>query len=157
MSMFRLNSCRLIGRLAGLKRGFGLCLSVGMLTFSAPMAALAQVQIDANDRNFLNDLYNFLQGQDEMAYQVAAGFVGDETNVWLAKGVCLDFDRGLSPADGYELFVAAARSQMHTIPQDQQAQAAYSVDLYGGSLMNLGAAYYCPQYQPQVEAALRAL
>lgn len=141
----------------GLRRGFQLCLSVGVLALSTPVAALAQVQIDAADRNFLNDLYVFLQGQDEMAYQVAAGFVGDETNVWLAKGICLDFDRGLSPADGYDMFVAAARSQMQNIPQQQYDQAAYSVDLYGGALMNLGAAYYCPQYQPQVEAALRSL
>mgnify|MGYP001793336959 CR=1 FL=1 len=157
MSMFGFNGFRLMRRFAGLKRGLGLCLSVGVLAFGGPTAALAQVQIDATDRNFLNDLYTFLQGQDEMSYQLAAGIIGDETNVWLAKGVCLDFDRGLSPADGYDLFVTAARSQMHTIPLEQQAQAAYSVDLYGGSLMNLGSAYYCPQYQPQVEAALRAL
>ena len=144
-------------RLTGLRRGFQLCLSVGILALSAPTAALAQVQIDAADRNFLNDLYSFLQGQDAMAYQVAAGFVGDETNVWLAKGICLDFDRGLSPADGYALFVAAARSQMQNIPQQQYDQSAYSVDLYGGALMNLGAAYYFPKWRPPVYTALPSM
>ncbi|MEL6492187.1 MAG: hypothetical protein AAFV85_13285 [Cyanobacteria bacterium J06634_6] len=136
------------------QRGIQLFSLLGVMALSAPTAATAQ--ITSTDQDFLNSLYSFLQSQDDLAYQTA-GYIGDETNVWLAQGMCMDFRRGLDPAEGYNLLMAAAQNQMHTVPQEMQAQASYSVGLYGGSLMNLGAAYYCPDYQPGVEAALRSL
>ncbi|MEL7331937.1 MAG: hypothetical protein AAFN12_06785 [Cyanobacteria bacterium J06560_2] len=141
-------------KFAGLRNRFRLAAVLSVLALSVPTAVSAQTE--TVDRDFLNSFYTFLQGQDDFSYQLATGWMGDETNVWLAKGVCLDFDRGLSPAEGYDLFVSAARTQMQGLTQQEYDRAAYAVDLYGGALMNLGSAYYCPQYQPQVEAALRS-
>ena len=110
-----------------------------------------------SDQDFLNNLYSFLESQNGLAYQVAAGHIGDEANVWLAQGICMELRRGMDPAEGYNTLVTSAQSQMQSVPTDVYDQASYAVGLYGGSLMNLGAAYYCPEYQPQVESALRSL
>ena len=140
--------------LSAVKRGFQLFALLGTFALAAPTAAVAQTE--AVDRAFLDSLYSFLQGQDDLAYQVAVSQVGDASNVWLAQGICIDFENGLNPADGYDIMVNAALSQLQGLSGEAYEQASYSVALYGGTMMNLGAAYYCPQYQPAVEQALRA-
>lgn len=141
--------------LSSLRRGVQLCVVLGTFVLAAPTAAIAQTE--AVDRAFLDGLYSFLQSQDDLAYQVAVSQVGDASNIWLAQGICIDFENGLSPADGYDLMVTAALSQLQGLSGPAYEQASYSVALYGGSMMNLGAAYYCPQYQPAVEQALLSL
>lgn len=142
---------------SALRRGLQLFSVLGVMALSSPTAAIAQTPITAADQEFVNSLYSFLYEQNTLAYQVAADYIGAEANVWLAQGICMDFRRGLAPADGYDLLIASAQSQMHNVPPEAHEQVYYAVGLYGGSLMNLGAAYYCPEYQPQVEAVLRAL
>ena len=49
-------------------------------------------------------------------------------------------------------------SQMHYARQDiVTEEMAYAVGLYGGTVMNLGASHYCPEYQPDVQQALSSL
>ncbi|MEM9151007.1 MAG: DUF732 domain-containing protein [Cyanobacteria bacterium P01_F01_bin.3] len=139
---------------SALRRGVQIFTLLGAFALAAPTAAVAQTE--SVDRAFLNSLYSFLQEQDNLAYQVAVSQVGDASNVWLAQGICIDFQNGLSPADGYDMMVNAALSQLQGLSGPAYEQASYSVALYGGTMMNLGSAYYCPQYQPAVEQALRA-
>ena len=139
---------------SALRRGVQIFTLLGAFALAAPTAAVAQTE--SVDRAFLNSLYSFLQEQDNLAYQVAVSQVGDDSNVWLAQGICIDFQNGLSPADGYDMMVNAALSQLQGLSGPAYEQASYSVALYGGTMMNLGSAYYCPQYQPAVEQALRA-
>lgn len=139
---------------SALRRDVQIFTLLGALALAAPTAAVAQTE--SVDRAFLNSLYSFLQEQDNLAYQVAVSQVGDASNVWLAQGICIDFQNGLSPADGYDMMVNAALSQLQGLSGPAYEQASYSVALYGGTMMNLGSAYYCPQYQPAVEQALRA-
>ena len=140
--------------LSALRCGIQLAALLSAFSLVAPTAALAQTE--AVDRAFLDSLYGFLQGQDNLAY-IAAGQVGDASNVWLAQGICIDFENGLNPTDGYNIMIDTALSQLQGLSDEAYEEASYSMALYGGSMMNLGAAYYCPQYQPAVEQALRSL
>lgn len=141
--------------LSALRRGAQLLALLGTFALGAPTAAMAQTE--TVDRAFLDSLYTFLQEEDNLAYQVAVNQVGDASNVWLAQGICIDFENGLAPADGYDIMVNSALSQLQGLSGQAYEQASYAVSLYGGAMMNLGAAYYCPQYQPAVEQALRSL
>lgn len=63
----------------------------------------------------------------------------------------------MSPAEAYSAYTTAAMNHASTYGEYFTEEAAYAICLYGRAVMNLGAAHYCPQYQPQVEQALRSL
>ncbi|MEO1634126.1 MAG: hypothetical protein AAFS04_03475 [Cyanobacteria bacterium J06631_9] len=145
----------LTGLRKGVRRGFSLFALLGVAAVSVPTAAIAQYT--SQDQQYLTDLYNFLQSQDELTYALAADEMGHEGNIWVAQSFCSEFENGVSPEDVYSIFTSAALSQLQAPSAQAYEEIAYSIGLYGGSVMNLGSAYYCPQYQPQVEQALRSL
>ncbi|MEL6604507.1 MAG: DUF732 domain-containing protein [Cyanobacteria bacterium J06614_10] len=126
-----------------------------LIALSAPAAASAQTS--AADQEYLDSLYSFLQAQDNTAYGLAINEMRDEGNIWIAKTFCQSFERGASPADVYSVYMSAVMNAIGPGSGAAYEQATYALGLYSGSVMNLGSAYYCPQYQPQVEQALRSL
>lgn len=124
---------------------------LGAMALSTPTAALAQT--NANDQNFLNDMYSFLHGQDDLAHELA-NWMGDEMNVYVAQSLCQEFASGRSAQSLYAEFNAGVISTMDAATYEQ---VDYATGLYIGSIMNLGSAYYCPEYQPQVVQALQSL
>ncbi|MEL6137034.1 MAG: hypothetical protein AAFR42_06455 [Cyanobacteria bacterium J06628_6] len=130
----------------------GALLSTATVLATAP-AALAQ----SADQNYISDLYNFLGSQDELAYVVAAEYIGADMNVYLAQSFCQAYREGVSPADAFSYFTTYAISEAANSGYALGDAEAYTLGLYAGSVMNLGAAYYCPEYSAQVEQALNAM
>ena len=127
---------------------------LGTAILSVPTAARAQSASD--DSAYLNDLYSFLRSQDSLTYQIAAQELGGEYNVWAAQMFCQTLAAGVSPEQAFSAFSNAAMAEAAnygSVPDEVN----YAIGLYGGTVMNLGAAYYCPQYQLRVEQALRSL
>lgn len=135
---------------------------LGTAILSMPTAAFAQTS--PADSAYLNDLYGFLQSQDDLAYTMAAEHMGAEYNIWAAQTFCEAFTSGVSPENAFAAYADAAMSEAATqaaaygmdLSDEVGYEVGYIVGLYGASVMNLGAAHYCPQYQPQVEQLLRS-
>ncbi|MEL6263186.1 MAG: hypothetical protein AAFR12_19180 [Cyanobacteria bacterium J06626_6] len=142
-------------RVPALRNGLRAIALSGLVTLSAPTAAAAQMS--TADQDYLNSLYSFLQAQDTTAYGLATNEMRDEGNIWIAQTFCQSFERGASPADVYSVYMSAVMDAIGPGSGEAYEQATYAIGLYSGSVMNLGSAYYCPQYQPQVEQALRSL
>jgi hypothetical protein len=137
-------------------KGLKLTALIGAIACLLPTAALAQTT--AADNAYLNDLYSFLESEDETTYTLATQGISPEDNVWAAQMFCEMLASGVSPADTYSAYTAATMSQISSYGGEYLTEdIAYAIGLYGGVVMNLGAAHYCPQYQPQVEQALRLL
>ncbi len=136
-------------------KGFKLSALIGAIACMIPTASLAQTT--AADSAYLNDLFSFLQAEDEITYMMATQAMTPEDNVWAAQMFCETFASGVNPADAYSAYTTAAISQASSYGDYFTEDVAYAIGLYGGAAMNLGAAHYCPQYQPQVEQALRNL
>ena len=147
MNSFRLNSFKL--------NGSKLSALLGAVVCSLPTAAIAQT--NSADSAYLSDLYSFLESEDSITYTMATQSMTPEDSVWAAQMFCDTFASGVTPADAYEVYTAAAIGQGEAYGQSFTEEIAYAVGLYGGAVMNLGAAHYCPQYQPQVQQALNAL
>ncbi len=128
---------------------------IGAIACLLPTAALAQT--NAADNAYLNDLYRFLEREDAVTYKMATQAMSPEDSVWAARMFCQTFASGASPADVYSAYTDAAISEAATYGSYLTEDVAYSIGLYGGAVMNLGSAHYCPYYQPKVEQALRAL
>lgn len=136
-------------------KGFKLGALLSAVVCSLPMAAIAQS--NSTDSAYLNDLYRFLQSEDSITYTMATQAMTPEDSVWAAQMFCDTFASGVAPADAYSVYTSAALGQGQTRSDYFTEEVAYAVGLYGGAVMNLGAAHYCPQYQPQVQQALSAL
>jgi len=136
-------------------KGFYTGALLGAVVCSLPMAAIAQT--NSTDNAYLNDLYSFLQSEDSITYTMATQSMTPEDSVWAAQMFCETFASGVSPSDAYSVYTTAAIGQGEAYGEYFTEEIAYAVGLYGGAVMNLGAAHYCPQYQPQVQQALRAL
>lgn len=128
---------------------------LGAVACMLPTAATAQTT--PADTAYLNDLYRFLAQKDEVTHTMATQAMSPEDSVWAARMFCQTFSSGVSPADAYSVYTNAAVSEAATYGEHFTQEVAYAIGLYGGAVMNLGAAHYCPQYQPQVEQALQAL
>ena len=92
-----------------------------------------------------------------MTYAMATQAMSAEQNVWAAQMFCQTFSAGVSPSDAYSAYTTTAISQASSYGENFTEEMAYAVGLYGGAVMNLGSSHYCPQYQSQVEQALRSL
>ncbi|MEM6449600.1 MAG: hypothetical protein AAF703_04715 [Cyanobacteria bacterium P01_D01_bin.105] len=136
-------------------KGFKLSALFSAVVCSLPMAAIAQTS--STDSAYLSDLYSFLQSEDNITYTMATQSMTPEDSVWAAQMFCNTFASGVTPEDAYEVYTTAAIGQGEAYGGAFTEEIAYAVGLYGGAVMNLGAAYYCPQYQPQVQQALSAL
>ncbi len=136
-------------------KGFKLSALIGAIALTLPTAAMAQTT--AADSAYLNDLYSFLGTEDEITYSMATQAMAPEDNIWAAQMFCDTFASGVSPTDAYSAYTTAAISQASSYGEYFTEDVAYAIGLYGGAVMNLGSAHYCPQYQPQVEQALRSL
>ena len=136
-------------------KGFKLSALLGAITCALPTAAIAQTT--PTDSAYLDDLYSFLQSEDAMTYTMATQAMTPEDNVWAAQMFCQTFDSGVSPAEAYSVYSTAAIDEASTYGEYFTEEAAYAIGLYGGAVMSIGAAYYCPEYQTQVEQALRSL
>jgi hypothetical protein len=137
-------------------KGIKLAALIGAIACMIPTASLAQTT--ATDSAYLNDLYSFLESEDETTYILATQGISPENNVWAAQMFCETFASGVSPADAYSTYTTATMSQISSYGGEYLTEdIAYAIGLYGGVVMNLGTAYYCPQYQPQVQQALRSL
>jgi len=117
-------------------------------------AAIAQTTAD---NEYLSNLYSFLQGKDEVTYAMATSALTPAENVWAAQMFCQTFSAGVSPSDAFSIYTSSAVEQAAARGVGLTDEMAYAVGLYGGAVMNIGSAYYCPQYQSQVQQALQAL
>ncbi|MEL7521864.1 MAG: hypothetical protein AAGJ80_09655 [Cyanobacteria bacterium J06553_1] len=136
-------------------KGFKFSALLSAIAIALPTAAIAQTA--PVDQQYLDDLYGFLQSQDPMTYAMATQAMSAEQNVWAAQMFCQTFSAGVSPSDAYSAYTTTAISQASSYGEDFTEEMAYAVGLYGGAVMNLGSSHYCPQYQSQVEQALRSL
>ena len=130
----------------------------GAAAFALPtvMSGGAIAQSSPSDSEYLNNLYDFLQGQDEVTYQMATTAMSAEDNIWAAQMFCQTFELGANPSDVFAVYTSAAVEEANA-RGGMTDEMAYAIGLYGGAVMNVGAAHYCPQYQPQVQQALQAL
>ncbi|MEO1592697.1 MAG: hypothetical protein AAFU71_15590 [Cyanobacteria bacterium J06632_22] len=127
------------------------------LTAAVVLVSGSSAQAQSTDQYFINDLYNFLGSQDAVAYEVASQYLGPEVNVYLAQSFCQAFRDGVSPGDAFSYFTTYSLSEANNRGYPVGDDEAYVLGLYTGSVMNLGAAYYCPEYQGQVQQALNAM
>lgn len=140
-------------------KGSKLSALLGAIACALPTAAIAQTS--SADDAYLNDLYSFLQSEDTIpytiAYVTATQFMTPEDSILVAQTFCQTFASGVSPAAAYSVYIDAAISGASSYGEYFTEDVAYAIGLYSGAMMDLGAAYYCPEYQPQVEEALRSL
>lgn len=138
------------------KPNFFALLGAVAVVFPTVFSAGAIAQNAPNDE-YLNNLYSFLQSQDEMTYAMATSAMTPEQSVWAAQMFCQTFSSGVSPSDAFAVYTSAAVQQAEAQGVGLTDEMAYAVGLYGGAVMNIGSAYYCPEYQSQVQQALQAL
>jgi hypothetical protein len=141
-------------------KGFKFSVLLSALAIALPTAAFAApVQIAQNtsaDTAYLEDLYGFLQGQDSTTYAMATEAMTPEQSVWAAQMFCQTFSAGISPAEAYDIYTTSAVTEASNYGAATE-EMLYAIGLYGGAVMNLGSAHYCPEYQAQVAQALQAL
>lgn len=143
-------------------KGFKFSVLLSAVAIALPTAALAQplpVRIAQNasaNSAYLEDLYGFLQGQDSTTYTMATQAMTPEQSVWAAQMFCETFSSGISPTEAYSIYTASAVTEATNYGADTE-EMLYAIGLYGGAVMNLGSAHYCPEYQAQVVQALQAL
>lgn len=136
-------------------KGLKLGALLSAIVCSFPVAAIAQT--NSTDSAYLNDLYSFLQSEDTITYTMATQSMSPADSVWAAQMFCDTFSSGVDPADAYAVYTSAAIGQGETYGAHFTEEIAYAIGLYGGAVMNLGAAHYCPQHQQKVQQALNAL
>ena len=138
------------------KRNFLALLGAAAVLLPTVLSTAASAQTSA-DNDYLNNLYSFLQGQDETTYMMATSAMTPAESVWAAQMFCQTFSSGMAPSDVFAVYTSSAIQQAESQGVSLTDEMAYSVGLYGGAVMNIGAAHYCPEYQPQVQQALQAL
>ena len=138
------------------KHRFLALLGVTAILLPTAFSTAATAQTDA-ENSYLNNLYSFLQSQDETTYEMATSAMTPAQNVWAAQMFCQTFSAGMAPSEVFAVYTASAIQEAETQGVALTDEMAYSIGLYGGAVMNIGAAHYCPQYQPQVQQALQAL
>ena len=127
------------------------------LTTAAVLGSSTSAMAQSTDQSYINDLYNFLNSQDQVAYAVASQYLGADMNIYLAQSFCQAFRDGMPPGDAFSYFTTYSMSEAANRGYPVGDNEAYVLGLYAGSVMNLGSAYYCPEYQGQVQQALNAL
>lgn len=147
--------CAFVAHLENIMKRLKITALVGAIACLLPTVALAQS--NNADSAYINDLFSFLKREDAMTYNMASKAMSPEDSVWAARMFCQAFSSGASPANVYSAYTEAAIGEAATYGEAFNEEVAYSIGLYGGAVMNLGSAHYCPQYQPQVEQALRSL
>lgn len=157
MKGFQFSALSLLGAMAP-PLLWGIALSLPTVAISdATFPAAAQAQISTADNVYLSELYTFLESQDAVTHAMATEAMSPEDSIWAAQMFCRTFDAGVSPADAFSVYTSSAISQATSQGVELTEEMAYAVGLYGGAVMNLGAAHYCPDYQPDVEEALQSL
>lgn len=131
--------------------------AISAIALSFPAAAVAQT--NATDTNFSNDLYNFLQDQNAISHYMAVGIESQIglTNAEIAQSMCVEMAAGGSVQDLYAAFMSGVEMGASNVHQADYAELEYAAQLYFGSVLNLGSAYYCPGYQAEVVRALQTL
>ena len=144
-------------------KGFSFSTLFGALALSVPAALLcvaslpAQAQLSTTDSTYINELFTFLEERDTVTYNMATEAMSPEDSIWAAQMFCQTFESGVSPEDAFSVYTTSAISQATSQGVTLTEEMAFAVGLYGGAVMNLGAAHYCPQHQPSVAQALNAL
>ena len=136
-------------------KGLKLSALISAIALSLPTVALAQTT--PADRDYINDLFNFLENEDAITYELATQAMSPEDSVWAAQMFCETFSAGVSPAAAFSVYTSAAIGEASNQGASITDEMAYAVGLYGGAVMNIGSTHYCPQYQTQVEQALRSI
>lgn len=139
------------------KRNILALLGTAAVLLPTAFSTAVSAQNSPADNDYLNNLYSFLQGQDEITYTMATSVLPAEYSVWAAQMFCQAFSTGAAPGELFEVYSDSALQQAEVQGTVLTDELAYSVGLYGGAVMNIGAAHYCPEYQPQVQQALQAL
>ncbi|MEM6599240.1 MAG: hypothetical protein AAF635_13950 [Cyanobacteria bacterium P01_C01_bin.69] len=121
------------------------------------LAQSAATQRSAVDNTYLSELYTFLASQDTITHAMATEAMSPEDSVWAAQMFCRTFEAGVSPEDAFSVYTSSAISQATSQGVELTEEMAYAVGLYGGAVMNIGAAHYCSEYQAEVEAALQSM
>lgn len=130
-----------------------------MIALSMPTTALAQTT--EADESFLQALYSFLETHSAGAHRLAISYEEHEatSNITTAKAVCGYYANGLGFQDAWNdfNFVPALFEDGQRNIQASREQVEFIAQLYFGSVANLGAAYYCPEFHTQVIDDLRAM
>lgn len=125
-----------------------------LLLHTTPTAA--QSNQSATDSAYLTELYSFLESRDAATHTMATQSMSAEDSVWAAQMFCRTFESGVNPADAFIAYTSSAINQAVARGANMTEEMAFAVGLYGGAVMNVGSAYYCPQYQPQVEQTFQS-
>ncbi|MEL6491841.1 MAG: hypothetical protein AAFV85_16330 [Cyanobacteria bacterium J06634_6] len=145
----------------GFKVSTLISISAGLLTLTLPVftqsAAIAFGQASpSTDSSYINHLYSFLESTDNLTYVMATESMTERDSIQAAQMFCNTFESGVDPADAFSAYTSTAIRQATAMGAEMTEEMAYAVGLYGGAVMNLGTAYYCPEYQSQVEQALQS-
>ena len=124
------------------------------LAYTTP--AIAQSS-DSTDNAFLTQLYDLLESKDAVTHAMATQSMSAEDSIWAAQMFCRTFESGVSPSDAFTAYTSSAMNQAAARGANMTEEMAFAVGLYGGAVMNVGSAHYCPQYHSQVEQAFQAL
>jgi hypothetical protein len=127
-------------------------LTVASTALTLSVAPIAQAQVSA-DEGFLPYLYDFLAEEDQIAYIIASEYMGNEGNVGIAQTLCERYSEGVSPFDVYDVLYDSVQENTPSFVTNSPS----SMSLYVGTLMFFGSAYYCPQYQSNVEQLINSL
>lgn len=132
-------------------------MSVIALSFPAVAMAIPTstrlAQASTTDQNFLKDLYSFLHSQDAIAYHLATEADVQENlipNIAFAQAICFDIANGIEAEENYNLVMSDISTMASGMDQLAREEILYSASLYFGTVMNLGSAYYCPEYQAEI-------
>lgn len=131
---------------------------LGAVVVFSPTAASAQT--NHTDVNFLGDLYSFLESQNDLAHYIATSMEVSSISRVNAEGaqeVCDSLASGMSAQNIYNVFMSETLYDRRGTDIHTYEEIEYAVGLYFGSVMNLGSAYYCPNYHADVVQALRVL
>jgi len=126
------------------------------VALSVPTAAIAQT---STDQSFEGDLYNFLQSENAIAHYMATNLEQQIglSHAEIAQGLCYAMEGGESVQKLHADFLTGFQMQADNISAADYEELRYSAELYFGTVINLGAAYYCPSYHEGVIQALSAL
>ncbi|MEM9947531.1 MAG: hypothetical protein AAF810_15955 [Cyanobacteria bacterium P01_D01_bin.36] len=126
------------------------------LALFVPTTAIAQT---STDQNFESDLYSFLQSQNTLSHYMATGIeqqIG-MSNPEIAQSLCYEMAAGHSVQGLHADFLTGVQMMRSSVNPADYEELKYAAELYFGSVINLGSAYYCPEYQAEVVEGLSNL
>lgn len=129
-----------------------------LLLSTAALANLPQetlAQSSPIDGQYLDSLYSFLESSDDLAHEMAITEFSPADHISTAQAFCQVFEMGTTPTEAITAYFYGVIEEAEKQGLSDSEEVGYAAGLYGGAVMNIGSAYYCPEFQNQVKQALR--